>query len=322
MSAELSALARDLAGARVLVWGDLMLDAYLVGSVRRISPEAPVPVVEVSDAYDRIGGAANAAANCAALGASTALVGLVGDDDPAHRLRALVTECGIEAVLLAGTGPTTVKQRLIAVNQQVARIDFEARLDYTPEQRDEVVAALRPQVDAAGAVLVSDYGKGACTPEIIACLVEMAAASGTPVVVDPKGADFTRYRGATLLTPNEREAREGSRSVAEDLDEVVGVLMGELPGSALAVTRAEHGVRLFRPDAEPVTLPARARAVADVTGAGDTVAAVLAASMAVGAGLEDAVALANVAAGVTVERVGTHAVGSEELVERVSAGDG
>ncbi len=150
----------------------------------------------------------------------------------------------------------------------------------------------------------------------------MAADLGKPVVVDPKGVEFTKYRGATVLTPNEGEAREGSRSVADDLDEVVDVLMAEIPGTSLAVTRAEHGIRLFRPDHLPLAMPAHARSVSDVTGAGDTVAAVMATALAVGAGLDDAVALANAAAGITVERLGTHAVTAAELEERLETDDG
>lgn len=317
-SAALAEVASRIPGARVLVWGDVMLDAYLVGSVRRISPEAPVPVIEVTDTYDRLGGAANAAANCAALGARTRLVGVTGADAPADRLRHLLGAASVDGTLIASSGPTTVKQRLIATSQQVARIDFEEPVAYSDALGDEVAAALRDAVADVDAVLVSDYAKGACAPVLIAGLVAAAQEAGRPVVVDPKGADFARYRGATVITPNEKEAREGSRSIADDLDEVVAELMGELPGTSLAVTRAEHGVRLFRPDASPVTLPARARSVADVTGAGDTVAAVMVAAMAVGADLEVAVALANVAAGIAVEHLGTHAVSGDELAERIT----
>ncbi len=307
----------QLARCRVLVVGDAMLDRYWFGDVERISPEAPVPVVHVRSTEERLGGAANVARNIVALGAQARLLTVVGDDDAGRSIGRLLAASEIRGHL--HTDPrlaTTVKVRVIGRQQQIVRVDFET----APEA--EVLAAhldeyrrLLPECDV---VLLSDYGKGGLAH--IARMIELARAAGRPVLVDPKGGDYSRYAGATLVTPNRAELREvigGWRDDA-DLEQRTQKLRTGLDLRALLLTRSEEGMTLFS-DGPAWSVPAQAREVFDVSGAGDTVIAVLAVMLAAGRPLHDAVAAANRAGGIVVGKLGTATVSYEELFAEAPA---
>lgn len=289
-----------------------MLDRYWFGRVDRISPEAPVPVVTVRHHDERLGGAGNVAANITSLGGRCTLLSVVGDDEAGRRLAGLAAGAGIDSQLVTDRGgQTTVKLRAMARNQQLLRADFEAPPG--APALEAAMARFAGQLPRHQAVVLSDYGKGGLAHS--ARLIEMAAARNIPVLVDPKGADFTRYRGAAMVTPNLAEFERVAGAVAddEDLRARAEALMREHDLKRLLVTLSDRGMALFSPGREVIRRPARAREVYDVSGAGDTVIAVMA--MAVAAGLDDhaALALANGAAGVVVSKVGTAAAGRDEL---------
>jgi rfaE bifunctional protein kinase chain/domain len=303
----------QLAKARVLVVGDAMLDRYWHGAVDRISPEAPVPVVKVAREEERIGAAANVAYNVATLGAQASFLGVVGDDEPGKRLEALMREIGIAAHLKRDPGlRTTVKLRVIGRQQQLLRMDFENEPDHEVlSLQTESFAELVP---AHEAVLFSDYGKGGLTH--IAAMIEGARGAGKPVLVDPKGSDFSRYRGATVITPNRAELQQvvGSWHSEEELRTKAQNLRESLSLQGLLVTRSEEGMTLFDAQGQ-LHVTAQAREVFDVTGAGDTVIATLAAMVAAGLSLRDAVPVANKAGGIVVGKFGTATVSYEELFQ-------
>jgi D-beta-D-heptose 7-phosphate kinase/D-beta-D-heptose 1-phosphate adenosyltransferase len=307
--------------ARVLVLGDIMLDRYWEGGASRISPEAPVPVVKVERIVDRPGGAGNVALNIAALGARASLSGYTGDDEMADSLQDMLEGAGVHCAFSRIAGhPTITKLRVISRHQQLIRLDFE---EPTPLARStSLVDGLQSQLDGCGALVLSDYAKGALDQS--AALIAAAAKLGVPVLVDPKGSDFARYRGATLLTPNlqEFEAVVGCCESERELVARGQNLMQELDLGALLVTRGEHGMTLLRPGVEELHLPARAREVFDVTGAGDTVIGVLAAAVAGGASLPQAVTLANIAASIVVGKLGTAVVSAPELRRAVQQDQG
>jgi D-beta-D-heptose 7-phosphate kinase/D-beta-D-heptose 1-phosphate adenosyltransferase len=302
----------DFSRARVLVVGDLMLDRYWTGPCSRISPEAPVPVVRVDRSEDRPGGAGNVALNVATLGASARLMGVVGDDANADLLEQRLSESGVKCEFVRVPGNATItKLRALSQNQQLLRLDFEDGFpDFVPAELTEQVAAALGETDV---LLLSDYGKGALRE--VAALVMLARERGIPVVVDPKGIDFAKYRGATLLTPNfsEFEAVVGHCADEPDVEQRAEALRRGLDLAALLVTRSEKGMSLFRRGEEALHQPTRAREVFDVTGAGDTVIATLAASLGAGCELPEAMMLANLAAGVVVAKVGTATVTEAEL---------
>ncbi len=297
--------------ARVLVVGDVMLDRYWFGAVERISPEAPVPVVHVERTEERPGGAANVARNVASLGGRASLLSVVGADEAGAALERLVAGDGIAASLHHdATLPTTVKLRVIGRQQQLLRIDFETR----PSQ--EVLAAkLRDfgaRVRASDVVVLSDYGKGGLAH--IASMIEQAREAGRPILVDPKGDDWAKYRGATLVTPNRAEFREvaGRWGDEAELAAKAERVRRDLDLEALLVTRSEEGMSLYT-DAGALHIPAQAREVYDVSGAGDTVIATIGTLVAAGAPMADAVRIANEAAGVVVGKLGTAVVQPSEL---------
>ena len=301
----------DCSQARVLVVGDVMLDRYWFGDVQRISPEAPVPIVHVQRTEERPGGAANVARNAASLGAHTSLLSVVGDDEPASALARLLEAEHVHASLLRDPSlPTTVKLRVIGRQQQLLRIDFETAPSH------EVLAAkladYERMVAAADLVILSDYGKGGLAH--IASMISSARTSGKKVLVDPKGDDFSRYRGATMLTPNRTEFRHvvGTWSSEGELTRKAQALREELALEALLVTRSEEGMSLFTAGSA-LTIPAQAREVFDVSGAGDTVIATIGVLLAAGASFADAVHVANEAAGVVVGKLGTAVVHPHEL---------
>ena len=301
----------DFSKASILVVGDVMLDRYWFGDVQRISPEAPVPVVRVTRSDERLGGAANVARNAAALGAGVALVGVVGDDEPGRRIEAMAGEAGIDCRLARDAAlPTTIKLRVIGRQQQLLRIDFEqAPGDATLARKLDAVRELLPRTQV---LVLSDYGKGSLAQ--IEEIVRGAREAGKLVIVDPKGDDYSRYRGVTVLTPNRAELREvvGAWRDEADLVERAQRLRRSLEIRYLLLTRSEEGMTLFS-DEGAVTVPAQAREVYDVSGAGDTVVAVLAVMLAAGRPAEEAMRLANRAGGIVVGKLGTAAVSLQEL---------
>ena len=318
MSDDILAVIGRLGTQRVLVVGDVMLDQNLWGQVRRISPEAPVPVVELERETAEPGGAANNAANAAAVGACAMLGGVVGDDAEGARLRALLDARNVDpSGLVTEPGrPTTTKTRVVAHNQQVVRVDRERTTAITPESEAALLRWAEGHLHGAGACIISDYAKGVITASLAQGIIAAARAAGVPVVVDPKGADFARYRGAAVVTPNLHEAELAARRTARsdaELADVAAQLSGELEGAALLVTRGAAGMSLFAPGAEVVHVRAEAHQVYDVTGAGDTAITFLALALAAGAPLPTAMRLANRAAGVVVGKVGTATVTLDEL---------
>ncbi len=298
--------------ARVLVVGDVMLDRYWFGEVARISPEAPVPVVRVTRSDERLGGAANVARNLASLGARACLVGVIGDDEPGERVVSLAREAGIDCRLARDPSmPTIIKLRVIGRQQQLLRIDFEQPPAAAVLERklDDVVAA----IDGAQVLVLSDYGKGGLAQ--VARIVALAAGRGVPIVADPKGDDWERYRGVTVLTPNRAELRQvvGAWSSEDDLRQRAQTLRESLGLRHLLLTRSEEGMTLFSAD-NTLHVPAQAREVYDVSGAGDTVVAVLAAMTALGRPIADAVRMANRAGGIVVGKLGTASVTPAELM--------
>ncbi|MBC8652686.1 bifunctional D-glycero-beta-D-manno-heptose-7-phosphate kinase/D-glycero-beta-D-manno-heptose 1-phosphate adenylyltransferase HldE, partial [Providencia vermicola] len=302
----------DYKQAGVLVVGDVMLDRYWHGPANRISPEAPVPVVKVTMVEERPGGAANVAMNIASLGANSRLVGLTGIDDAAkaltENLNAVQVRCDFVAI---PTHPTITKLRVLSRNQQLIRLDFEEGFDNVDAQ--PMLERIEQALPHIGALVLSDYAKGALTH--VEKMIALANKAGVPVLIDPKGNNFERYRGATLLTPNmsEFEAIVGPCKNNQDVEEKGMKLLQSLDLTALLITRSEQGMSLIRRDEAPLHLPTQAQEVFDVTGAGDTVIGVLAASIASGRPLHEACALANAAAGVVVGKLGTSTVSPIEL---------
>jgi D-beta-D-heptose 7-phosphate kinase/D-beta-D-heptose 1-phosphate adenosyltransferase len=302
----------DFRRARVLVVGDLMLDRYWFGATRRISPEAPVPVVQLDGAEDRPGGAANVAVNLAAIGVSTRLVGLIGEDEAGRELERLCGEDGIVCEFVAVPDrPTVSKLRVLSRNQQLIRLDAEERFGAAASAR--LLGPVEAALGGVDAVVLSDYGKG--TLANVGELVAVCREAGVPVVVDPKGTDFERYAGAFAITPNlaEFEAVVGPAGDEETLLSKAATLRESLGLDALLVTRSERGMTLVQAGDEAMTLAAEAREVFDVTGAGDTVIAMLAAGLAAGTSVADAARLANLAAGLVVRKIGVASVTPAEL---------
>ncbi len=307
----MSDLRRAIAAARVLVVGDVMLDRYWFGEVSRISPEAPVPVVRIGRMEERPGGAANVARNAAALGAGVDLLAVVGEDEAGGSLSRLLQAEHVQALLTRdATLNTTVKLRVIGRQQQLLRIDFENAP--APAALEAKLADFEARLGDAGVVILSDYAKGALTH--VDRMIGAACAAGRRVLVDPKGDDYDKYRNATLLTPNRSEFREvaGTWRSEADFVERAQRLRRELQLVGLLVTRSEEGMTLFLED-EVLHVPAVAKEVFDVSGAGDTVIATLGVLLAAGASLQDAVRWANRAAGIVVGKLGTAVVTPDEL---------
>jgi len=317
---RIESMVSRFAGTTVLIVGDLMLDEYVWGDVHRISPEAPVPVVKVAGHSAVPGGAANTAAGIVALGGQVALGGVVGRDASAEQLRARlqVQGLGTDGIVTDDTRPTTTKTRIVAGFQQVVRADTETCVPLCPGVEAVLGEWARDQIAGVAAVVISDYAKGVVSKRLSQDLIGAAVRQRIPVVVDTKGVDYSRYRGATVLTPNLEEAGRAAGLLIADEDDLCRAgsdLLAKLGGSAVLITRGAQGMSLFVSDTGvgPLHIEATARKVFDVTGAGDTVASSLALALASGASLADAAYLATVAAGVVVGKVGTSTVTAAEL---------
>lgn len=320
------ALIDRFPSCRILVVGDIMLDEYVWGSVRRISPEAPVPVVAVSRETKSVGGAANVALNLAGLRARVEVVGLVGNDPPGREVDRLLRKnrIGQSGLVHDGKRSTTVKTRVIAHNQQVVRVDREGNGSPSDGARNALHAAVRKAVRGCDGIVLSDYRKGTLSRELVEEVVEAARRRKIFVAVDPKQADFSYYRGCTVITPNrsEAEAALGGKELPGDLELGEGgkALLRRCGAKAVLITRGEQGMTLVERGTRTVFhIPANARQVYDVTGAGDTVIGTLAAGVGAGASIRDAALLANVAAGVVVGEVGTVQITAEKLVRALRA---
>lgn len=315
---ELLSISNRFARVRILVIGDVMLDRYWWGTVSRISPEAPVPVVRHERSTLAAGGAANVAANIAGLSGHASLVGLIGNDEGGRELPQVLERLGVstENLLMLAERPTTVKTRVVAHSQHVVRVDSEDASPISEEragQVEELVSSLLPDTDM---LVISDYAKGLLSPALVKKIIAGARGIDVPVMVDPKGIDYSRYAGATLITPNKMEAAHASGVDAFDRNavEIAGErLLSQLDVEACLITQGEEGMTLFRREQSPIHLPAMARQVYDVTGAGDSVLAALSLTVGAGADLLTAARMANLAGGLAVEQVGTTVLNLEIL---------
>jgi rfaE bifunctional protein kinase chain/domain len=317
MTSKYKDILRNFAGRRLAVIGDSMLDRFLWGSVDRISPEAPVPVVRLERESVKLGGAANVAANIRALGAEVTLCGVWGRDEARTQMETILSGRGISATGMVEMKdrPTTIKTRIIAHSQQVVRTDREDSRPLPELTLEKLFEAVRKAGPMDGYIL-SDYGKGVLTNEALAECIGLARKDARPIVVDPKKGDFSQYRGVTSLTPNQKEAEQAcATSIVDEqtLAEAGQTLLRRTSAEAVLITRGEHGMALFEASGQAHHLPTEATMVYDVTGAGDTVIAVYTTALAGGADFADAASLANHAAGIAVRELGTAAVTAEQL---------
>lgn len=311
-------ILNNFSKVKVLIIGDLMLDRYWWGNVSRISPEAPVPVVRLEKNTFAAGGAANVAVNVAGLGANACLIGLIGIDPEAQQFIETLRRAKVSTDFLVSSDkrPTTVKTRIIAHNQQVVRVDQEVNNVLTDEEEKRVWEKTNGMLGEIDIIIISDYAKGLLTDEILTRLIKTANAANKLIIIDPKGKNYAKYAEATLLTPNLREAAEacGLDENQSGLVEIAGSkLITDHALDALIITQGEDGMTLFQKNSKSVHLKASAKEIYDVTGAGDTVIATLAVAIAAGFDLEEAAAIANTAAGMVVEQVGTTAISVFEL---------
>jgi D-beta-D-heptose 7-phosphate kinase/D-beta-D-heptose 1-phosphate adenosyltransferase len=308
----------DFRHLRVVVVGDVIVDRYVQGVVHRVSPEAPVPVLLSQHERDVLGGAANVVANLSALGARVQLIGVVGADEAGARLRAMLcalTGVDAEGLAVDRQRPTTCKMRVVSGLHQIVRIDHESSRPVARETEAELISAIAVAIAQCDVVIVSDYAKGVCSDAVLRFTIQAAAAAHKPCLVDPKRADFTIYRGATLIKPNRRELADATGLAAETDPEVelAARRLIEHTGASILLTRSEQGMSYFAAGAPPLHIPTAARDVFDVSGAGDTVMAVAALGYASGRPIPEIMRLANVAAGVIVGKVGTTAIDASEL---------
>ena len=316
-------ILRGLRDRYVVVLGDVMLDEFVWGDVTRISPEAPVPVVDVRRESMHLGGAANVLANLVALGARGSVVGIVGNDAAGQRLQSGLRDLGTQDryLLVDESRPSTTKTRIIAHSQLVVRADRESRSPVTGKLEEKIVASLKDALQQADAFVVSDYDKGVVTPNILRAILPIAYEQ-VPVLIDPKLRNFNSYRPATLVTPNHLEALRMSNTEDHSDDgshHAAKVIREKLGCDAVLITRGDRGMMLLEGDGQPVYVETAAREVYDVTGAGDTVIATLAGALATGATILEAAALANHAAGIVVGKVGTATASADELLASFTA---
>jgi len=313
-------ITRQMRDSHIVVLGDVMLDEFLWGDVTRISPEAPVPVVDIKRESTHLGGAANVLANLLALGAQACVIGVIGDDFAGERIRSSVNDKSAmqtDGLLIADNQrPTTIKTRIIAQHQMVVRADREHRTPVDAQTESRIIAVVKTALASAQALVISDYDKGVVTPRILAEVLP-AAYGRMPVLIDPKMRNFDSYRPATLVTPNHHEAlRLANLEEDSDADLQTAALMirARLICDAVLITRGDRGMMLLEGERDPVRVETAAREVYDVTGAGDTVIATLAAALAAGASMTEAAVLANHAAGIVVGKLGTATASAEEVL--------
>jgi D-glycero-beta-D-manno-heptose-7-phosphate kinase len=320
--AELLSLIGLLQKKKVVVIGDVMLDVYIKGAVARISPEAPIPVVEINEDDKKMpGGAANVAANITALGGRAVIIGAIGKDTAGKELLKELKKRKVDTsgMLELPDRPTTEKTRVIAQTQQVVRIDREVKSSLTDKQQDQVVQKALRALQDADAVIFEDYNKGLLTPKVIRKVVAAASARKKITAADPKFHNFFEFKGVTVMKPNMKEMTEalGPEADGETFETIGFKVMKKLACKSLVLTRSEHGMTLFEQGLPPRTIPTVAREVFDVSGAGDTVIATLTLALTAGASLLDAAALANYAAGIEVEKLGVATVSAGELRQRL-----
>jgi D-beta-D-heptose 7-phosphate kinase/D-beta-D-heptose 1-phosphate adenosyltransferase len=311
-------MLQDFSGVRVVVLGDIMLDRYVEGSVDRLSPEAPVAVVLCREERDVLGGAANVAANLISLDSMVTLVGVIGEDSAGQRVQSLLQPMsGLDssAIVIDPARATTSKTRVISGRHQMIRLDNEHRDPIAEPLEDAIIAQLERVIPTCDVVVVSDYAKGVCSDRVLRAAIETAATLGKPVLVDPKRRDFSAYKGATILKPNRQELAlaVGFPCETDEVAERAANIVMELTGASILLTRSERGMSYFAPNAAPLHLPTSAQDVFDVSGAGDTVLAVVAVALASGAPIAEAMRLANLAAGIVLKKVGTAAATAAEL---------
>ncbi|WP_243374009.1 D-glycero-beta-D-manno-heptose-7-phosphate kinase [Geotalea sp. SG265] len=322
---DLESLFTRAREVNALVIGDLMLDEYLWGKAERISPEAPVQVVDVTREDLRLGGAGNVVNNLVALGCQVAVCSVIGGDENGTHLRHAFTGKGVDisGVFEDPLRRTSKKTRVIAANQQIVRIDRESKDAISPEFEEKLLAFIASEASRFHVILVSDYLKGVLTGKVLAAITSAGRRLGIPVVVDPKGIDYAKYRGATILTPNRKEAEAASHMAITDeatLLKAGDKLLSSLDLDALLITRSEQGMSLFLQNAAPTHIPTVAREVFDVTGAGDTVLSVLSLGLACGLSMAEAAGIANVAAGIAVGKLGTSTVAPAEIIAEIGHG--
>ena len=309
-------------GKRVAVVGDLMIDRYYWGAVTRISPEAPVPVVEVSSYSNRLGGAANVGNNIASLGGQPLLVGVVGEDDAGSLLRSLVRDAGFadQGILTDPSRPTTTKTRIIAHNQHVVRFDHEHKGDIGANIEDQVLGVLGKELPSLSAIIIEDYNKGVVTRGLIPGIIAAARSQGIPLTVDPKSNNFFEYRNVTVFKPNRKETEEALGTKLKDQETIESAgrrLLETLAADNILLTLGERGMSLFENTGRTTHVPTKARNVADVSGAGDTVISTLTMAMAAGASIREAAALSNFAGGIVCGEVGIVPIDPRVLYEAV-----
>ena len=327
---RLRTLLDNFRGKKIAIVGDLMIDRYYWGAVHRVSPEAPVPVVEVESESIRFGGAANVANNIQALGGTPFLVGLTGDDHPGELFAKMLKDQGFEGsgIVVDPARPTTIKTRVIAAGQHVVRIDNESKQDCPEGLRVRLIDAVRRNIDSIDGIIIEDYNKGAVTRDIIRAVVAAAREHGKPVAVDPKFNNFFEYEGVTVFKPNRREVEEvvgGRLKSREDVERAGSELLKALRAQNILLTRGEEGMSLFEANGGVLHLPTTADVVQDVSGAGDTVIATMTMALVAGADIRESCMLANVAGGVVVGAVGIVPILPEELLRATlhrSGGDG
>lgn len=312
----------SLKDSTLLVVGDIMLDHFIWGRVTRISPEAPVPVVDIQNESIMLGGAANVLNNITSLGGKAIICGVVGNDEMGkkivHELR--LQNVDIEGLVVEASRPTTIKTRVIAHSQQVVRFDRESRGDISSESQKLILGYVKRNIRSISGIIVSDYSKGVVTKALVAGLVKAARETGIPVAVDPKVNHFDYYKGVTVVTPNNLEASQASGiDIVDDLTLASAgrKLLNKLKNDSVLITRGEHGMSLFRREEAPVHIPTVAKEVYDVTGAGDTVIAVFMLALAAGAPMDEAAMIANHAAGIVVGEIGTATVKLEQLKKAI-----
>ena len=317
-----SSLVEQLKNARVLVIGDIMLDRYIKGTVDRISPEAPIPVLHIKNEKVMLGGSGNVAANIAALGGCGAMVSLIGDDGAGVEIARLVRNMGTIDFLNATVAgrATTIKSRFVAGTQQMMRADIEDTSPLDKNTENEIISHVKSAIKNSGAVVLSDYGKGVLSKNVISQIIKIASKAKVPVIADPKGRDYSRYRGVDIITPNKKELSEATGMAVNSDDEIIKAARSLIKSSgvgAVLATRSEKGMTLVFSKGTPIHLKAESLDVYDVSGAGDTVVALLALGLATGSSAEQAAKLANIAAGIVVGKSGTATATTSEMIHAI-----